>query len=452
MKVRCDKCQAVFNVDERLIKGKSCKARCTKCNHVFRIYLVGKYAARNRAAQSAEARPDAATPPPKGRPAKPDGKATASSSPKPSESADPPVFTVLSVQGCPLYASQDAFQMVNKNLRVPEGKPPCMILARDILRVMKGRAKPESTPSGGQPIYKCSGCRGFIRFVQKEKLSEEAARNRARLAVQEENYLEIVTRALSKFAIFQALEDYVIEEFTSYLRFDEFTPGDLILRKGDPGKNLYIIVSGKVEVLGDDDLSIAFLGVGEVFGEMSLLSGNTISAHVRAVDPVSTLFIGARHFKRVLNKSSALQMYFTRLLAVRMAEVNTARAREFSSGFTGKLSEMAPSELFQIFNMHQKTGTLRLNLSKKLSAELAFRDGELVSVKYDGKQGHEAFFELLRLKRGRFKFSPALSQEDMQAAELGDFMHLLMEGLRRIDEDDRRFLRTVIPTMLSRDE
>ncbi len=59
------------------------------------------------------------------------------------------------------------------------------------------------------------------------------------------------------------------------------------------------------------------------------------------------------------------------------------------------------------------------------------------------------FFELLKLKQGRFKFSPGLTPEEMDATEVGDFMHLLMEGLRRIDEDDRRFLRTVMPELES---
>jgi hypothetical protein len=35
----------------------------------------------------------------------------------------------------------------------------------------------------------------------------------------------------------------------------------------------------------------------------------------------------------------------------------------------------------------------------------------------------------------------------MELPEVGDFMHLLMEGLRKIDEDDKNFLRTMIPNL-----
>ena len=112
----------------------------------------------------------------------------------------------------------------------------------------------------------------------------------------------------------------------------------------------------------------------------------------------------------------------------------------------GKLSEMPPSELFQTFNMNQKTGVLTLKLADT-SAYLSFREGCLVRVTYDGKEGQEAFYELLKLKRGRFKFIPGIPPEEMRAEEVGDFMHLLMEGLRRIDEDDRRFIRTVVPIL-----
>ena len=39
-------------------------------------------------------------------------------------------------------------------------------------------------------------------------------------------------------------------------------------------------------------------------------------------------------------------------------------------------------------------------------------------------------------KGGRFKFSDGLSPREMKAAEIGEFMKLLMDGIRRVDEDN----------------
>ncbi|MDM8550470.1 DUF4388 domain-containing protein [Desulfobacterales bacterium HSG2] len=417
MKVACEKCHTEYALDPGLIKEKGSNFRCVKCKHIFKVY------------------------PPEQREA-PVAKETSepSSDIRKEESGDSfsedrPSFKIIGENNCPLYEQGDEFYILNNSFFGPASKAPCLILIKDVMKIIKDRHSSDS-------VFVCSGCTGLVRFGYKEDTANVASE----ISKKSEDYVSVVARSLSKFSIFQALEKSLVEEFTSYLKFDEFGVGDVIIRKGDPGRNLYVIVSGKIEVLGDDEMSLAFMGRGEVFGEMSLLSGNPVGATIKVVKPATVLYIVGKDFRKMLNISPSLQMYFTRLLAGRMAEINTARSEEFASGMAGKLSEMPPSELFQTFNMNQKTGVLTLKLADT-TAYLSFREGGLVSVKYDGKEGQEAFFELLKLKRGRFKFIPGLSPEEMKAEEVGDFMHLLMEGLRRIDEDDRRFIRTVIPTL-----
>ena len=133
----------------------------------------------------------------------------------------------------------------------------------------------------------------------------------------------------------------------------------------------------------------------------------------------------------------SLQMYFARLLAQRLAKTNVERLEEFSSGMIGKLSENPPSELFQTLNLNHKTGILTLTLSNGI-ADLMFREGALISSRYGNKEGKDAFFEILKEKDGRFKFTPGLSPQKMKAPVMGDFMWLLMEGVRRIDEGELR--------------
>ncbi len=252
---------------------------------------------------------------------------------------------------------------------------------------------------------------------------------------------------MSRFEIFEGLDKDDLKELVSYLRIDKFARGDFVLRKGDPGRNLFLIVSGVVDVLSDDGMQIATMLKGDVFGEMSLLSGDPVGATIKVIESAVVLQISGDNFKKVLDKFPFLQMSVSRLLVRRMAEINLTRTEEFASGLAGKLSEMPPSDLFQTFNINQKTGVLSLKLPQG-SAYLSFRKGRLVNVRYRNMRGEDAFFELLKLREGRFKFTPGLPPEDMRAPEVGDFMYLLIEGLRRIDEDDRRFLRTVIPTLI----
>jgi len=101
---------------------------------------------------------------------------------------------------------------------------------------------------------------------------------------------------------------------------------------------------------------------------------------------------------------------------------------------SGALEAISPAELLQIFHLHQKSGVLRLDLQDG-SAEVVFRGGHLVAAQYGGMSGSEAIYAMLRGRSGRFRFLPRLLSGSGTTV-LGDFMAILMEGLRRLDERD----------------
>ena len=57
------------------------------------------------------------------------------------------------------------------------------------------------------------------------------------------------------------------------LKLAVYSPGDYICRKGDIGKEMYIVKRGKLSVVADDGkTTFATLGEGTVFGEISILN------------------------------------------------------------------------------------------------------------------------------------------------------------------------------------
>ncbi len=100
----------------------------------------------------------------------------------------------------------------------------------------------------------------------------------------------------------------------------------------------------------------------------------------------------------------------------------------------GNLGEIPPEALFQTLNMNSKTGILTITQLPQGTARFSLRQGSLIKASYAGVRGEGAFYEILREKNGRFKFTPGLPPEDFDIPEIGYFMKLLMEGMQRIDE------------------
>jgi len=76
--------------------------------------------------------------------------------------------------------------------------------------------------------------------------------------------------------------------------YEKYNPGEYICKEGDTGSDMFIIKSGKVEVLkeiGESEMKIATLGPRDFFGEMALFGSHTRTAAVRAVEPSEVIVV-----------------------------------------------------------------------------------------------------------------------------------------------------------------
>jgi cyclic nucleotide gated channel alpha 3 len=78
---------------------------------------------------------------------------------------------------------------------------------------------------------------------------------------------------LKRVEIFQNTEVGFLNELVLRLKPVLYSPGDYICRKGEVGKEMYIVNSGKLQVISEDGSSVlATLKAGSCFGEISVLN------------------------------------------------------------------------------------------------------------------------------------------------------------------------------------
>ncbi|XP_076349243.1 uncharacterized protein LOC143246427 [Tachypleus tridentatus] len=104
---------------------------------------------------------------------------------------------------------------------------------------------------------------------------------------------------LKRVEIFQNTEAGFLCELVLRLRPVLFSPGDYICRKGEVGKEMYIVNRGRLQVVTDSGKTVlATLRAGSYFGEISILNmgtaGNRRTASVRSVG-YSDLFCLYKH-------------------------------------------------------------------------------------------------------------------------------------------------------------
>jgi HEAT repeat protein len=102
-----------------------------------------------------------------------------------------------------------------------------------------------------------------------------------------------------------------------------FVDGEVMAHQGEPGDELYVIVSGQVRVLvsnDDGETELALRGAGEYVGEMAVISNQPRMAKLQAVGDVRALCIEHKQFEGILRERPETSLAVMRVLCDRLRE------------------------------------------------------------------------------------------------------------------------------------
>ena len=126
----------------------------------------------------------------------------------------------------------------------------------------------------------------------------------------------LVDRMIRTSELFAPFADDDRRSLTSKFEVVEVVPGAQLIVQGKRADGLYVLVSGKVEIVRDG-VPLALLRSGDVFGEISLMSGGGSTANVTAGSRVIALRMPARTFTEVIMTHPQVLAYLGELAAQR---------------------------------------------------------------------------------------------------------------------------------------
>jgi len=99
---------------------------------------------------------------------------------------------------------------------------------------------------------------------------------------------ERIREVVAAIPFFHPLNEVERRELADTAELHGFSAGGMIIKEGDPGRSVYVILNGRVRVFTRDydgnEEELTILEKGQFFGVMSFLTGKSRSAYVSALD------------------------------------------------------------------------------------------------------------------------------------------------------------------------
>lgn len=133
-----------------------------------------------------------------------------------------------------------------------------------------------------------------------------------------DNIEKLIT--LKSIPMFSELDVFTLQQIQKIAGYKKIPAGETIIREGEEGASLYIVINGSVGVYKGDKL-INEIGMGGLFGEMAVIEKQRRSATVKTLAETSFLTIEGDDFIQLLQRNSSISGSVIRTLAGRLRKM-----------------------------------------------------------------------------------------------------------------------------------
>ena len=127
---------------------------------------------------------------------------------------------------------------------------------------------------------------------------------------------------IRKFGLVGMLPPPAQKRLLAISRQGDFGPGERIFSRADAADHMFVVIRGRVKIFlsggGRRRKTFAYLGAGDFFGEMAVITGKTRSASAEAVEPTSLLLIHKKDFRALMEKDRKLAFYLLQAVSDRL--------------------------------------------------------------------------------------------------------------------------------------
>ena len=232
-----------------------------------------------------------------------------------------------------------------------------------------------------------------------------------------------ISEVLKKVPFFRTLGKDSIDFIVEKLKFKHFDEGEPVVQIGEPGDCMYIVISGQVKVIipkqDGEDTIIAYLGNGDYFGEMALLTGEPRSASVITTQEAEMFMLHKNDFEIIVEKFPSITLSMGKIMSQRLRDTlqKAAKTQNESSAPPQIKGSLEVRSLIDILKFCESNSLNGKVVVKKDGNEGAFvyEKGELQNVTLGDIKDDEALDTMIGWTSGEFVIQP-----ELVGAELGE--------------------------------